>query len=260
VAVNNNKLYMYGGQSWVKNGTSTPIVGVSKFLNIRSVKSANHSLSDHYLRIADFTSPRDLNDSTILIAKDIPQDTTIFAYGAYWSDSNKLYIAGGSVVSDPYLSREGKFIDIKIEDIEFHGGTIFNYDISADKWSHETAADNGDAVRDSFCCGAFAWNAQQRKAYYYSGSNWAGARTKDPNAITYAIDRNSWDTTGNGNLLSFDTAAFKWSNQTTDEDLTTTWTEHGRYVFLPGTESKSGGVGVILGGMRQESQTVSPHS
>lgn len=251
---------MYGGESWVKNGTSTPIAGVSKFFEIRSalylVEPANNSSLDHYLRIADFTSARDLNDSAILVAKDIPDDITIFAYGAFWSDSDKLYAVGGSVVADPYLTREGEFIDTKYAEV--HGGTIFEYDIKADKWSYESALqpESGDTVTDTFCCGAFAWNAPQRKAYYYSGSNWGGARTKDPNATPYAVGGNSWDVVGNGNLLSFDTDAFRWSNQTTDNKLTTTWTEHGQYVFLPGTQTESGGLGVVFGGQRVESNAV----
>ncbi|KAF2798702.1 hypothetical protein K505DRAFT_295976 [Melanomma pulvis-pyrius CBS 109.77] len=235
----NNKVYMYGGETWVKNGTSTPIIGVN-----------------HYLRIADFTSARNMNDSAILIAKDIPGQITIFGYGAFWSDSNKLYIVGGAVIADPYLTQEGKFIDT--EWTVSRGGTVFIYDINADKWSSESAVqpDNGDDVTDSFCCGAFAWNAKQRKAYYYSGSNWGGARMSDPNATPYAVVRNSGDVTGNGNLLSFDTPAFKWTNQTTDNKLTTTWTESGQYVYLPGTESPSGGVGVIFGGNRVQSNTL----
>jgi hypothetical protein len=81
----------------------------------------------------------------------------------------------------------------------------------------------------------------------------------DPNAITYAVFRSPDEVTGNGNQLSFDTTEFKWTNETTDNQLTTTWSEGGQYVFLPGTETSTGGVGILLGGMRKDSNTVSVH-
>jgi hypothetical protein len=211
------------------------------------------SLLDHYLRIADFTSARNMSDPAILVAKDIPSDITIFNYGAFWGDSNKLYIVGGSVVQEPYLAQNGTFIETKYAD--FHGGTVFNYDIDADKWSYESAG--GDAVKDSFCCGAFAWNAQHRKAYYFSGSNWAGARMTDPNQTPLAVGTS--EVIANGNLLSFNTEAFKWSNQTTDYRLVPRLTQSGQFVYLPGTETSTGGVGVIFGGWQISSDIVSTY-
>jgi hypothetical protein len=194
-----------------------------------------------------------------MIAKDIPGQIPIFENGAYWSDSKKLHVVGGQVAPYPYLTRDGKFIDTVYGD--FKGGTVYSYDIDGDKWLSESAVqpDSGPGVRDCFCCGSFAWNAQQETAYYYSGSNWCGARMADPNAITYAVFRSPDEVTGNGNQLSFDTTEFKWTNETTDNQLTTTWSEGGQYVFLPGTETSTGGVGILLGGMRKDSNTVSVH-
>jgi hypothetical protein len=60
---------------------------------------------------------------------------------------------------------------------------------------------------------------------------------------------------GNSDLLTFDTATFKWKNTTMNKQLTTTGTENGQFVFLPGTLNSSGGVGVQIGGRKRDTET-----
>ncbi|KAF2261136.1 hypothetical protein CC78DRAFT_619630 [Lojkania enalia] len=236
LAQSDNKVYMYGGQSWVKNGTEKPF-----------------QITNHYLRIADFTSARNLSDRSILSAKDIPGNITIFQNGAFWADSRKVYVAGGDVNDEPWLSRQGQFLP---SNFTYVGGTIFSYDLDADEWTSEPGVqpNSGFRVNDTFCCGSFAYNAGYGKAYFYSGNNGAGARKLYPDTVPGYVGRPDEEVIGNGNLLTFDPGSFRWSNVTTDEPLTTIGTENGQFVFLPGTTSPSGGIGILLGGMHRETK------
>ncbi|KAH7126617.1 hypothetical protein B0J11DRAFT_526029 [Dendryphion nanum] len=230
-----NKVYMYGGQIWLKNGTQRP-----------------YQVTNHFLRIVDFTTARDMNDRSILSVKDIPGTVTIFQYGAFWVDSKRVYIVGGSVNDEAWLARDGQFYPSNYTG--FKGGSVFTYDIDADKWASETAVQptEGNTVTDSFCCGSFAYNAVSRKAFYFSGTNGAGARRSLPNATPIYVGVTNEQLFGNSNLLTFDTAAFKWKNVTVNKQLTTTGTINGQFVFLPGTQRSNGGIGVHIGGRRRD--------
>jgi hypothetical protein len=111
--------------------------------------------------------------------------------------------------------------------------------MAADAWKSEPALqpDNGHDVTDSICYGAFAYNPATSKAYFYSGNNGAGARSLDPSSTPIYVGRTNEEVTGNGNLLTFDTESFKWSNDTTNQRLTTTGTDGSEMAFLPGTVS-----------------------
>jgi len=138
----------------------------------------------------------------------------------------------------------------------FKGGSIFTYNIEADKWTSESAVQptDGNSVTDSFCCGSFAYNAAARKAYFYSGTNGAGARRNQPFTAPGYVGVTNEETFGNSNFLTFDTAAFRWKNATMNKQLTTTGTEDGQFVFLPGTSSSTGGLGVQIGGRRRDTK------
>ncbi|KAF2006454.1 hypothetical protein P154DRAFT_559494 [Amniculicola lignicola CBS 123094] len=238
-----NRVYMYGGRSWVRNGTQPW-----------------YPVCNHYLRIADFTRARNLSDPTILDVKDIPGNITIFDKGAFWVDSKKAYIVGGEVDSEPWLSWEGELL--RSNYTAFKGSTIFSYGLATEKWSSEPAVqpNSGAQVNDSFSDGAFAYNAEFGKAFYFSGNNWAGARRAYPNIgpeDDYEfVDRDHSEVSGNGNLLIFDTASFRWTNSTTDTQLTTTGTGSGQLVFLPSTKSSSGGLAIFFGGQKRNDQTM----
>lgn len=231
-----NKVYIYGGLSWVKNGTD------------RGDRA--YQVLNHYLRVADFTSPRSLSDRTIMSIKDVPGDVTVFQYGAFWVDSKQVYIAGGQVMDEPWLSRDGKFLQTNYT--SYTGDIIYNYDIEGDKWSWKSAVqpNEGSKVSDSFCCGSFAYNSARRKAYFYSGStNDAGGRKLHPDAPLERISQKP--VLSSTSLLVFDTATFKWTNSTLDKQTITTGTDASQFVYLPGTQSSGGGIGVLFGGRRQ---------
>lgn len=145
-----------------------------------------------------------------MTAKDIPGNITIFQRGAFWADTKKAYVVGGCVNDGPWLSRQGEFLPSNFS--AYKGGTIFSYEIEADKWSAEPAVQptNGSGVTDAFCSGSFAYNARSRKAYVYSGNNAAGARKLDPVTAAAYVGRTREEVVANANLLTFDTANFKW--------------------------------------------------
>ncbi|KAF2635842.1 hypothetical protein P280DRAFT_484220 [Massarina eburnea CBS 473.64] len=193
---------MYGGQSWVKNGTE----------NL-------YQIVNHYLRIADFTQPLNLSDPTLLTYKDIPTSITIFQDGAFWASqtSNKLYIVGGLVSDEAWITRQGDFVNVVPS--FYKGSSVFSYDIDADNWSSEQALQSS---------------------------------TSEPTSTPVYIGITEEQVHGNGNLLTFNETDFRWSNVTTDNKLTTTGTEGGQFVYLPGTESSSGGIGILIGGMHRD--------
>ncbi|KAF2828970.1 hypothetical protein CC86DRAFT_464703 [Ophiobolus disseminans] len=230
-----NKVYMYGGQSWMKNGTSPP-----------------YQVTNHFLRIVDFTTARDLSDRSILLAKEIPGTITIFQWGAFWADSKRLYVAGGAVNDEPWLSLDGKFLPTNYTSIK--GGSVFTYNIETDRWLSEPGVQptDGSTVTESWCCGSFGYNAPAGKAYFYSGTNGAGARRNQPNTSPVYVGVTNEQTFGNSDFLTFDTTTFKWKNATMNKQLTTTGTENGQFVFLPGTSTSGGGLGVQFGGRRRD--------
>ncbi|KAJ4303844.1 hypothetical protein N0V90_002745 [Kalmusia sp. IMI 367209] len=209
----------------------------------------------HYLRIVDFTTARNLNESSILTIKDIPGNTTVFQNGAFWADSKRVWFVGGDVNDEGWLARDGHFYQSNYTNVK--GGSVFTYNLEADKWLVEPAVQpsEGSSVLDSFCCGSFAYNAPARKAYFYSGTNGAGARKLDPFSTPIYVGRTNEDTTGQGNLLTFDADAFKWRNVSLDTQLTTTGTVGGQFSFLPSTQSAGGGIGVLIGGRRRDGST-----
>ncbi|KAF2116890.1 hypothetical protein BDV96DRAFT_37681 [Lophiotrema nucula] len=221
---------MYGGQSWVRNGTQIPF-----------------QVCNHYLRIADFTKARDLSDSSILSAKDIPGNITIYQQGAFWVDEKNVYVVGESANDEPWLSRHGT---------TYTAGTVFPYSLESEEWDSEPAVqpNSGSEVTDSFCCGAFEYNAAYGRAYFLSGINGAGARRLYPDTVPGYVSPAGGAIFGNGNLFTFDTANFRWTNVATDTQLTTTGTEGGQFVYLPGIEAEKGGVAVIFGGQRRDTQ------
>ncbi|KAF2017788.1 hypothetical protein BU24DRAFT_420844 [Aaosphaeria arxii CBS 175.79] len=187
-----------------------------------------------------------------MTAKDIPGNITLFQHGAFWVDKQSAYVVGGAVNDEAWLSRDGQFLPSNFS--TYKASTVFRYDIQSDRWSSETAVQpsSGSDVRDSFAAGAFAYNPLARKAYYFSGTNGPGARKMYPNDIAGYVGRSNEEVTGNGNLLTFETDSFKWTNVTTDTQLTTTGTEYGQLVFLPGTMSSTGGVAIGFGGNRRD--------
>ena len=208
---------------------------------------------DHYLRIVDFTSPRNLSDRSILSVKEVPGNITVFQFGAFWVDSKRAYIAGGQMQDEPWLSREGKFLPTNYTSAT--GDVIFTYNIENDKWTWESAVqptDGGAPVSESFCCGSFAYNALRRKAYFYSGTTGnTGGRKLYPSS-PIMINNPPKPVLSSSNMLVFDTAAFKWSNVTLNKQTTTTGTDGGSFIYLPGTQSSAGGIGVLVGGRRQD--------
>ncbi|KAF2113623.1 hypothetical protein BDV96DRAFT_647879 [Lophiotrema nucula] len=233
MTVSNNKVYIYGGTSWIRNDTSLPF-----------------AVTNHYLRIADFTSTRDLSDESIMTAEGIPGFVTIFLTGAFWSDEEWLYAVGGQTEGAPYLTEQGQFVPANWT--YWSAGTIFKYEIQNGNWSSEPARppENGEITTGTFCCGNFGWNERLGRGYVFSGSNYPGVTQLDPNAPYYYTGIS--DPHGTGNMMTFDTATWRWSNKTTDEQLTTTWTESGALVFLPGTETTDGGIAISLGGVGKE--------
>jgi hypothetical protein len=82
--------------------------------------------------------------------KDIPGTITIFQWGTFWADSKRLYVAGGAVNDEAWISRDGKFLPSNFT--SYKGDTIFTYNIEADKWKAETAIQpiDGSIVSTSF--------------------------------------------------------------------------------------------------------------
>jgi len=113
---------------------------------------------------------------------------------------------------------------------------------------------DGSVADGSFCCGSFGYNPASRKAYFYSGTNGAGGRRNEP-FITPGYVSNEPEF-GNSNLLTFDTATFRWRNVTLNKQLTTTSTLNGQFVFLPGTWNSSAGVGIQIGGKRRDPENL----
>ena len=213
-------------------------------------------LLDTYLRIADFTSTRNLSDETIMTASEIPDSVTIFEQGAFWGDDDWLYIVGGETSGRPLMSSKGEFVDNKWN--RFSAATVFKYEISSGTWTSEPAlqALDGEPATNTFCCGNFGWNDRLRRGYIFSGSNYAGATQKAPGAPDYFVGDGS--SIPNSNIMTFDITDWRWSNQTTDQKSTTVPTESGAFVFLPGTQSAEGGIAVQLGGSeRAPSNSVS---
>jgi hypothetical protein len=145
-----------------------------------------------------------------MVAKDIPGNITIFENGAFWADAKRVYIVGGQVNAEPWLSRQGEFLPSNYSAVR--GNTVFSYELETEKWSSEPAVqpNTGSGVTDSFCCGSFAYNPGSSRAYFYSGSNYAGARRPVPGESAIYVGRTAEEVTGNGNLLTFDTASFRW--------------------------------------------------
>jgi hypothetical protein len=125
-------------------------------------------------------------------------------------DAKKAYIVGGEVNVEPWLSRQGEFLPSNYS--AFKGGTIFSYDVEADTWLSESAVqpNTGSDVTDSFCCGSFAYNAPYGRAYFYSGTNGAGARRMYPGDIPGYVGRTNEEVSAMGNLLTFDQDRFRW--------------------------------------------------
>ncbi|PSN64586.1 hypothetical protein BS50DRAFT_77876 [Corynespora cassiicola Philippines] len=237
--VSNNKVYFFGGTSYVRNGTSKPF-----------------EVTNHYLRIADFTASRDMSDTSIMESKPVPSFVTLFFQGAFWGDSSRLYITGGQVAGRPYLTEQGQFIPTNWT--SYTAGTIFTYDISSDNWGSEPALqpETGPTAQGTMCCGYFGWNAKKEQGYVFSGSNYVGAKALNPNSewpFEYvAGPTTEADVLGNGNILTFDPKSWKWTNQTTDNQVTSPWSEFGEFVSLPGTETENGGISVLIGGVRKK--------
>ncbi|KAF2735917.1 hypothetical protein EJ04DRAFT_522385 [Polyplosphaeria fusca] len=200
--------------------------------------------ANHYLRIVDFTSERDLSDSSILTAHDIPSNITIFFDGTFWVDSGTAYVIGGWVDTNPWISRDGSILPNNAT--VFRGDTVFKYEIDQDNWTIDTAdhSDNS-SVTNSFCCGSFAYNAGNKRAYFYAGTTATGPTDQ------WAF--------GNKDLLTFDTPSFRWTNVSTNEQVTPEVNIiGGSFVFLPGTESTTGGIGVLIGGVDLNKESNEP--
>ncbi|KAJ4346571.1 uncharacterized protein N0V89_010502 [Didymosphaeria variabile] len=211
---------------------------------------------DHYLRIYNFTTVKNLNDSSIVTIKDIPENVTVSQYGAFWADSKRVYMVGGDVNREGWLDRDGKMYPINYTDAT--GGAIFSYDVEADEWNNEPAVqpNDGSSARGPFCCGSFAYNAPAGKAYFYSGLNGDAKNKLDPfNSPMFGTNENQTEYSGSSSLLTFDAASFKWSNSSLDTKALTTGTSGtvgGRFAFLPLTQSANGGIGVLIGGRQRQ--------
>jgi hypothetical protein len=235
VTSSNGKLYIFGGNSRVSNG-SWPV----------------YDNCNHYLRIVDFTKPIDLSD-VIMTADEIPFDIPITTYGAFWGDQERLYVLGGEYQGSPYFTENGTLLITDWPIVDYTGSTVITYDIASKKWDKgETLQPDGDRkVERTFSSGFMGWNSVQKKGYVYSGSDWAGVRRRFPNQTSFDVIAGTvGSAAGSGNLLSFETDDFKWKNSTMNESLTTSWSENGQFVFLPGTETESGGVAVVVGGKK----------
>ena len=95
------------------------------------------NLQDHWLRIVDFNTARDLSDRSILTVRDMPGNITIFQRGAFWVDSKGAYVVGGDVNDEPWVSREGEWLQSNFS--AYKGGTVFRYDLEANQWSSRPA-------------------------------------------------------------------------------------------------------------------------
>ncbi|KAF2686587.1 hypothetical protein K458DRAFT_200239 [Lentithecium fluviatile CBS 122367] len=233
MVVSNNKVYIYGGSNWFRNGTSPP-----------------YQITNTYLRIADFTSAQNMSNTLIMTALEIPDNVTIYNSGAFWGDEKWLYVVGGQTNLAPYLTQQGDFVSHNWT--VFSAGTVFKYEIQSGKWSSEPTLQPTDeeTAAGTFCCGSFGWNERLGRGFVFSGCDYAGATRKDPNAgCDYT---GSSDVVRNSNIMVFDTAGWRWSNKSTDKRLTSVSVEFGAFVFLPGTETADGSIAILLGGIEKE--------
>ncbi|KAL1597100.1 hypothetical protein SLS60_008682 [Paraconiothyrium brasiliense] len=212
--------------------------------------------ADHYLRIYDFSTAKNLNDSSLVTIKDIPDNVTVAQYGAFWVDSRRVYMVGGDVNREGWLGRDGRMYPINYT--EATGGAIFSYDVEANEWNNEPAIqpDDGSSARGSFCCGSFAYNAPAGKAYFYSGLNGDEKNKADPfRSPMFGKNQSQTEYSGSSSLLTFDADSFRWSNSSVSTKALTTGisgTVGGRFAFLPSTQSANGGIGILIGGRQRQ--------
>ncbi|KAJ9602832.1 hypothetical protein H2200_012612 [Cladophialophora chaetospira] len=228
-AVWNKKAYYFGGVSTFRNGTSYPFEALN-----------------HYLRIFDFTTSRDLNTSNISAAENLPSFVPVTADSpCFFAVNDKLYLAGGTIDSD-YLTQDGQWLPTNWTHDDVLGSNVYHYDVGEKNWIREAAVQpsNGPAVVDSFSQGSPAWNSPAKTGYYWKGSNFAGVVQDYPGAPWTFVSVDGNQITPQG-LMIFNPSSMTWARNDTAPGPET---ERGCFVSLPGLESDTGGVLVGLGG------------
>ncbi|OAL37928.1 hypothetical protein AYO20_02761 [Fonsecaea nubica] len=229
-----NKVYIYGGVSIVSNGTTNTLW-----------------ILNRYLRTVDFSSSRDLSDPSLITVEPLPDFVPTFDEGAFWEDGRKLYVVAGLQGCWYHLTDQGTFVDSDWSLAELSGQSIYYYDVESGQWSVDTALQNnsqtGLPIESPFSWNYYGWNSRRAIGYVHNGIRAAGHKRLNPNTDVYILDPGVYQI-GEKFIASFDTIDWTWTNKTISSDLVEEWSERGNLVFLPGTESDTGGLAVALGG------------
>ncbi|EXJ67811.1 uncharacterized protein A1O5_09157 [Cladophialophora psammophila CBS 110553] len=208
-------------------------------------------IADRYLRTVDFSTTRDLSDPSLITAKPLLDFVPTFDEGAFWEDGQKLYVVAGLQGCWYHLTEQGSFVESAWSLADLSGQSIYYYDIGLGKWLTDTALQNysqtGLPMDSTFSWNYFGWNSRLAIGYVHNGIGAAGHARLNPNTDVYVLVPGI-PQIGERFIASFNTSDWTWTNKTISSELVPTWSERGSLVFLPGTESNSGGLAVALGG------------
>ncbi|KIX97372.1 uncharacterized protein Z520_06824 [Fonsecaea multimorphosa CBS 102226] len=244
MVVVDNIVYIYGGVSIISNGTTNTLW-----------------ILNRYLRIVDLSTTRNLSDPSLITAEPLPDFVPTFDEGAFWEDGRKLYVVAGLQGCWYHLTEQGSFVDSDWSLADLSGQSIYYYDVDLGQWSVDTALQNysqtGLPMDGTFSWNYLGWNSRLAIGYVHNGIRAAGHARLNPNTDVYTLDPGV-PQIGEKFIASFNTSDWTWTNKTISSELVPEWSERGNLVFLPGTESNTGGLAVALGGdTRPETQYLS---
>ncbi|KAK5540076.1 hypothetical protein LTR25_003781 [Vermiconidia calcicola] len=229
-----NKVYIYGGVSIISNGTTNTLW-----------------ILNRYLRTVDFSTSRNLSDPSLIAAEPLPDFVPTFDEGAFWEDGQKLYVVAGLQGCWYHLTEQGSFVDSAWSLADLSGQSIYYYDVDSAQWAVDTALQNnsqtGLPMDSTFSWNYFGWNSRLAIGYVHNGIRAAGHKRLDPNSDVSTLDPGV-PQIAEKFIASFNTSDWTWTNKTISSELVQSWSERGNLVFLPGTESNTGGLAVAVGG------------
>jgi hypothetical protein len=213
----------------------------------RQPPTINLTISDHYLRTVDFTESRTLDQlSDVMTASELDPIVPVFQHGAFFADESNLYVIGGELTGQPYLTEQGEFLPTNWSSSSLTGNNVYEYDLAQGAWSQNSVnpsnADHG--VDSGFCCGGYGYSSKNGTGYVYGGSsNELGSTQLNPIATVQNVTDEP--PVGERSLMSYNTEANSWDNRSAPMQ----WTEGSQFVSLPGLETDTGGIFVALGGV-----------
>jgi hypothetical protein len=214
------------------------------------------SSTDHYLRTVDFTESRTLDQlSDVMTAAELDPIVPVFQHGAFFADDSNLYVIGGELTGQPYLTEQGQFLPTNWSASSLTGNNVYEYDLTQGAWLQNQAkqSDPNHTVETGICCGGYGFNSRNKTGYIYGGSNGLGTTQPDPIATVQNVTDEPLS--GGRRLISFDTTSLSWDDPSIPPMQ---WTEGSQFVSLPGLETDGGGIFVALGGVLKPQNEVRP--